>query len=166
MYFPPIINCETRYCTLISQYTDTGCTMKDYRSCEICSQFELCEDFYLSGVGLCHIYTCKDIVPIYRVATQVLACKSILKTSTRSVKPFYSKVKNLLFYFTATSGVFFLSTLGFAVLFCLLRTRATPEAPPVAPPPEMGVAAPENIEMGVVNLAVHNGFENVELGAF
>ena len=36
----------------------------------------------------------------------------------------------------------------------------------MAPPPEMGVAAPENIEMGVVNLAVQDGFEPVELGAF
>ena len=84
----------------------------------------------------------------------------------RCVKSFYNKVKSLLFYFTATSGVFFLSTLGLAVLFCLLRTRATPEAHPVAPPPEVVVAAPENIEMGVVNLAVQDGFEPVELGAF
>ena len=84
----------------------------------------------------------------------------------RCLKSFYSKVKNLPFYFTATSGVFLLSTLGLAVLFCLLRTRATPDVQPVAPPPEVGVAAPENIEMGVVNLAVQDGFENVELGAF
>ena len=46
------------------------------------------------------------------------------------------------------------------ILLCILKVKA-----PVAPPPAIGPAAPENIEMGVLNLAADAGFEPVDLHA-
>ena len=64
------------------------------------------------------------------------------------------------FYFPATSSGFFLAILILIILLCIIKVKAT-----VAPPPAIAPAAPENIEMGVLNLAANAGFEPVDLQA-
>ena len=57
-------------------------------------------------------------------------------------------------------AVVFSSNPDMIILLCILKVKA-----PVAPPPAVAPAAPENIEMGVLNLAADAGFEPVDLHA-
>ena len=78
MYFPSLIECESRECERITEYSENGCTMHDFRNCSLCLEWEKCPEVFLSGPQLCHSYNCHDVTPTYQVATKILSGESIL----------------------------------------------------------------------------------------